>query len=534
MRRLSRGMQRLRRARPQQNARRLMRRQTLLVHRCRTWIRSARVRDAGMVAANGEREPQRSTSLRRRRKHRSAIVPSATGACTLWEATRFPCASGMHPSRTNQMLRKYVSRLVSGGDALFRKAAVVDVLECAKKVLGAQTQFRALPLHNSLMHEAWSVLDPSYAADSYLMALSGVGEVMGPRYCTFYTSLRSNMTSSTVSSGMRWAQLYNKNNQTMMKRVRSMEHTCRLCNAPPGSLQWTEATAVEVDADFGILPETRCGLCSFLRYCALCDDDGGAPAAFRGLAPAAKLSFEKGAVPMDRRSDGTYSGTYVHKGQTRSWFQTAPYDLEHVNVLFRQWVKRINEQRHLRKPDMPKLDETAFRVYSLRHGAAYNCKRSQMNKVQAAAHLCMSEHVYEHVYGVEEGDEAGVQITRNLIGGATELDDLVRALRSAQMPMTRVTLEVLRPTPRRLCGVAHMEHTLENRTLSNSLAHDLTRLLRACAQFVFEQLRVTSPRAFAMLPEAVVAAFVAKVQGLVNGEHVTKAHSLARTMFLPG
>ena len=91
---------------------------------------------------------------------------------------------------------------------------------------------------------------------------------------------------------------------------------------------------------------------------------------------------------------------------------------------------------------MPKLQEDAFRIYSLRHGAAFNCKRARMDKVQAAAHLCMSPQVYEHVYGTEEGIEAGVYLTRHMTGACAEVDDLVRALAAADGSTTRVTLEV--------------------------------------------------------------------------------------------
>ena len=85
------------------------------------------------------------------------------------------------------------------------------------------------------------------------------------------------MTPSLMTSGMRWAQLFNKNNQQMEKRVRSMEHSCKLASAAPGELTWSEETCVKCD-DAGMLPESRCALCSTLRYHALCDDGGKLPA----------------------------------------------------------------------------------------------------------------------------------------------------------------------------------------------------------------------------------------------------------------
>ena len=53
---------------------------------------------------------------------------------------------------------------------------------------------------------------------------------------------------------------------------------------------------------------------------------------------------------------------------------------------------------------MPKIDVSRFRFYGLRHGAAFNFKHADVPPHKAAPYLCMSVHVYETIYGLEEGE----------------------------------------------------------------------------------------------------------------------------------
>ena len=171
-------------------------------------------------------------------------------------------------------------------------------------------------------------------------------------------------------------------------------------------------TAVQRDPDFGLLPETRCSLCSYERLESLSKDSGNtqetAPM-FPAVQHDAKFSWEPGAVPMDKKADGTYDGT--------GWFQGRPATYDRYRTCYRSWGSRINEKRHDMDASLPKLPVELFRPHSGRHGAVLNLKRAKVPASIGAAHCCMSMHFWDTVYGLEDATESGEMFTGSLLVG---------------------------------------------------------------------------------------------------------------------
>lgn len=343
----------------------------------------------------------------------STLTPRGAGGRVYFVGGTELCYRARYIRKIHVYVAKHLSSAVIGGDNITKLALVKKALKTVKGMLGSDNVFRAIALHDELMTEAWLCLDPSYAADSLLMALSGVGEVMGARFSNYFIWLQKHL-SEAQTGGVRISYFVAKNNQEANVRKRSLVHAAHCKNRHVGSAQ-VNRTMVEDSAvakeDGMVLPETRCGLCSYWRYIGLCDCDGqGGPLApaFRGLRRGSCLSWlDAPGKPrqMPQLEDGTYDGS-------RSFTQY-PVPYGQANSLFHAWGQRINQRR---PPGSPQLDVVRFRFYSLRHGAAYNLKFKDVDKVKAAAHLLMGTYVYEHVYGLEEGISAGAKFVPNLVG----------------------------------------------------------------------------------------------------------------------
>jgi hypothetical protein len=294
--------------------------------------------------------------------------------------------------------------------------SVVDAAKTVVKLMPAAHKWRAISLDDALMSEAWLVLHPSFAADSFLMGVSGFGECMGPRGSDIFAALLKHFEASQTGNDLRWHRFAGKNNPSAEKRERLQSHAdhCELRQASRRHMRWSEASAVTVDPEHGVLPETRCGVCSLRRLFALQGDSAPYRSAFLRLTRKAKLSWEDGATPMERQPDGTYDGA--------CWFQAdepnKPMTVDMINTLFRKWGERINERRALAGIDP--LDLTLFRSHSLRHGAAKNMKRLGIDLDAAAAHLCMSRDVLERVYGIDDATVAGARVTGAVVRSAQQ------------------------------------------------------------------------------------------------------------------
>ena len=291
---------------------------------------------------------------------------------------------------------------------------VVDAAAEVKKVLQPANRWRATSLDDALMNEAWLVLDPAYAADSYLMGITGFGEAMGPRASDFFAALRMHFVPAITGNDVDWERFAGKNNPAAEKRRRRLAHAngC-LCGFAGCSELWMESTSCEIDEFGGLLPETRCGCCCLRRLFALMGPGSPTRAAFLRLSAKAKFSWEKKAVPMKKLQDGSYDGA--------EWFRTdepsKSVTVEMLNTMFRKWGTRINEKRDDLSLEPLNLD--LFRSHSIRHGAARNLKRMGIDLDTAAAHLCMSREVLERVYGMEDATVSGARVTGHVVGSST-------------------------------------------------------------------------------------------------------------------
>ena len=75
---------------------------------------------------------------------------------------------------------------------------------------------------------------------------------------------------------------------------------------------------------------------------------------------------------------------------------------------------------------MQVMDETAaqlelsrLRSHSLRHGCVLNLKRQKVDAAKGAAHVCMSTYMWENVYGLEDGEVVGEELTPGIVGSAS-------------------------------------------------------------------------------------------------------------------
>ena len=192
---------------------------------------------------------------------------------------------------------------------LGRRLQFWGVCETVAKTLSSENGRRAIALDDKLMQEGWACLDPDYAADLQMMARTGFGELTGPRFSDIFVAIRSHF--GFVAAVLFWYRFAGKNNKHVKRRKRGIA-CCAGClrATPEGRARFRAADTFVQRDEFGIRPETRCGVCT-LQYLWEAHDgpsgtEGSASAqCFRALAPAyRKFSWQDGAKKMPRRADG--------------------------------------------------------------------------------------------------------------------------------------------------------------------------------------------------------------------------------------
>ena len=84
--------------------------------------------------------------------------------------------------------------------------------------------------------------------------------------------------------------------------------------------------------------------------------------------------------------------------------------------LFRRWGRRINARRRAMDERATQLNLAHFRSHCMRHGCVHNLKRQRVAPSDGAAHVCMSLHMWETVYGMEVAEEVGARVTAGMVG----------------------------------------------------------------------------------------------------------------------
>jgi hypothetical protein len=65
------------------------------------------------------------------------------------------------------------------------------------------------------------------------------------------------------------------------------------------------------------------------------------------------------------------------------------------------------------------LELSRLRSHSLRHGCVLNLKRQKVAAADGAAHVCMSTYMWENVYGLEDGEVVGEELTPGIVGSSS-------------------------------------------------------------------------------------------------------------------
>lgn len=335
-------------------------------------------------------------------------------------------ANGVERTRTTgtlkftlQEIASHISAHMGAGFDVRKLGFVAQARQRVNRVLEANNQQRAIAIHDARMYEGYLCFKASYAADSFMLAETGVSEVHGMRASCVFVHLRRHWSKSD-GEGLGWSwSRFGKSNQKIEVRKRDNPH-CECCDRrkddsdPLKSLQ----SYVQIDPVYGVLPETRCGMCALERLWVLAD--GGAPtgaSANHAFLPTPKgeyrkFSWEKGAKPMPTLPDGSLDLPRIAK-ECFHWYAPSPATL---NLMFDKWVRQINKLRREADPTATLLPEELWRPHSMRHGAAYNMKRKKIPPDVAAPFLCMGEEVFKRVYGLEEMDGAGQAIVPGLVG----------------------------------------------------------------------------------------------------------------------
>lgn len=195
------------------------------------------------------------------------------------------------------------------------------------------------------------------------------------------------------------------------RRIRAWEHArhCKKRQCENAALSPFE-TAFEVLDGIGVVPDTRCGVCTYERLAALADADGKGSEyspMFRAPISTAKFSWQKGAKPMARNVDGTYDGS--------GWFREKPVTPEALGRYYKQWGREIDRRRSIMDPSLPRLPVELFRPHSDRHGAVLNFKRAGWTADKGAPHVCMSEYMWHNVYGLQDAITIGEELTPGVV-----------------------------------------------------------------------------------------------------------------------
>ena len=212
-----------------------------------------------------------------------------------------------------------------------------------------------------------------------------------------------------------------KSNQKLEVRKRDTPHV-RCCKRFGNDANPLDALHchVQYDPELGMLPETRCAMCALERLWVLAD--GGLPppgVEERPFLPAlkkeySKFSWEVGAKRMPTLPDGSLDLPEIAK----VCFEKHSVTGATLNVMFDKWVKQVNVRRLRMDEKAPLLCEQLWRPHGLRHGAVYNMKRRLVPASVGAPFLCMSQHIWETVYGIEEMAGVAQEILPDLLGHA--------------------------------------------------------------------------------------------------------------------
>ena len=299
------------------------------------------------------------------------------------------------------------------GSAVDLRPLFRTVCETVAKTLSSENARRAMALDDKLMQEGWACLDPDYAADLQMMAMTGFGELTGPRFSDIFIAIRSHF--GFEAAVLFWYRFAGKNNKHVKRRKRGIA-CCAGClrATPEGRARFRAADTFVQRDEFGIRPETRCGVCTLQYLWEAHDGSSGTEGAasaqcFRALAPAyRKFSWQDGAKKMPRRADGSLDAASCFLPHAPSHYI--------ASASFQRWGARINERRHMADPSAPKLHLDLFRLHSLRHGAVKNLKALGVTADEGAPFLCMSRHFWDTVYGMEEAEEVGEHITPFVVG----------------------------------------------------------------------------------------------------------------------
>ena len=303
-----------------------------------------------------------------------------------------------------------------GTDLNVRKLDCIKMArDAVTKALEANNTHRAIAIHDMRMREAVCVFDLSFAADRVLFAMATFGELMGPRASDFFIAQRCHFEE--LDSSLVWSRFSGKGNQKVERRRRGIP-----CRASCPRRDWAGASAlqtcVEVD-DVGMNPDTRCGACALRALWALHDGvEGGLGAgrqAFRALKPMyKKFSWEPRAQPMPITTEGDLDLARI----SSECFETTTISPTTLNVMFDKWARRMNALRHVRDPSSPKLREELWRPHGLRHGAVFNLKAVGVSADRGAPFLCMSTHMWETVYGLEDAEQMGDELLPGIVGSS--------------------------------------------------------------------------------------------------------------------
>ena len=217
------------------------------------------------------------------------------------------------------------------------------VCETVAKTLSSENGRRAMALDDKLMQEGWACLDPDYAADLQMMAMTGFGELTGPRFSDIFIAIRSHF--AFAADVLFWYRFAGKNNKHVKRRKRGIA-CCAGClrATPEGRARFRAADTFVQRDEFGIRPETRCGVCTLQYLWEAHDGSSGTEGAasaqcFRALAPGyRKFSWQNGAKKMPRRADGSLDAASCFLPHAPSHYI--------ASASFQRWGARINERRH--------------------------------------------------------------------------------------------------------------------------------------------------------------------------------------------
>jgi hypothetical protein len=343
-----------------------------------------------------------------------------------------------------QQAMDHIAAYMGAGFNLRKLDFIRSARERVDKVLDPNAQHRAISINDKRMSEAVKVFDLAWAADHVLYSAATFGELLGPRASDFYIGMRRHFI---VNFGeMVWARFSGKNNQKVVRRMRSLpcRRGCARC-ANPSLSPFT--TAYTIDALLGLLPEERCGRCALEAMWAL--HDGALPCTgspppdtqnmpfLRALKPKYRhFSWEvktyvdadgqkqplldaQGKVqplspPMPTLADGSLDLATI----AAEVFEPTPISPSSLNLMFDKWAHAVNIRRHRLDPYMPKLREELWRPHGLRHGAVQNLKALGVTADRGAPFLCMSTYMWETVYGLEDAVEVGEQVSLDVVGSS--------------------------------------------------------------------------------------------------------------------